>query len=145
MKHAPVPSALLLLTLGLCLQGAHAAQTIYKCGSSYSQTPCPDGSALSLDDRRDPAQKRQTDEAVKRDAQLAREMEQQRLSQEKANQRRPGNQARSEAAATSQPAPKSELVLTPKKMKVKHQKPDQFVAEIPGSKPEVTRKPAPKK
>lgn len=58
------------------------AQNTYRCGNSYSQTPCPGGVAIDATDARTQAQKAQTDQASKRDAQIAAAMEKARLQQE---------------------------------------------------------------
>lgn len=58
------------------------AQTTYRCGDSYSQTPCPGGVIIDTTDKRTHAQKVQTDMASKRDAQTAAAMEKARLQQE---------------------------------------------------------------
>ena len=47
------------------------AQNIYKCGSSYSQTPCAGGQVLNVDDARSPAQQQQTQEATNNAKKLA--------------------------------------------------------------------------
>lgn len=58
------------------------AQNTYRCGDSYSQTPCPGGVILDTADKRTHAQKVQTDKASQRDAQIADAMEKARLQQE---------------------------------------------------------------
>ena len=58
------------------------AQVSYKCGNSYSQTPCPDAAVLNNADQRTNAQKAQADLATQRDARLANTMEKARLQQE---------------------------------------------------------------
>jgi len=58
------------------------AQKVYKCGSSYSQVPCPAGTVIEVDDARSAGQKKQTDDAARRDARLADDMEKARLKQD---------------------------------------------------------------
>ena len=58
------------------------AQNTYRCGDSYSQTPCPGGVIIDTTDKRTQAQKVQTDKASQRDAQIAAAMEKARLQQE---------------------------------------------------------------
>jgi hypothetical protein len=77
------------LTLTAALLFAFAAlsslatgQVSYNCGSSYSQTPCPDAVVLDKTDQRTSAQKAQADLATQRDARLANTMEKARLQQE---------------------------------------------------------------
>lgn len=117
-----------------------AAEDIYKCGSTYSQTPCPDGKLLNIDDARDPKQKKQIDAATRSDTKLASTMEKDRLTQERDVQPAPlphGVKAKS-AATTALPP----TTITPKRIKSKPYKPAAFIAQIPGSerKPEKTKK-----
>jgi len=64
-----------------------AAATLYRCGpvgNAYSQTPCPDGQRMDVDDARTPEQHRQAHllAAQTRDQALA--LERERLAQEAA-------------------------------------------------------------
>lgn len=89
----------------ICLASPMAgAQTVYRCGSSYSQSPCPAGVPLVVDDPRSAQQKQETDAAVKRDAKTADGMEKSRLKQEALD--RPAQLAAARAAqkaATQKP------------------------------------------
>ena len=86
-------STLALLFIAACtLQAPAQAQTAYRCGNSYSQTPCPSGKAVDISDGRNDAQKAQTDTATQRDQRTGNSMEQARLKQEE-NQRRSLNAA----------------------------------------------------
>ncbi len=58
------------------------AQQMYRCGNSYSQSPCPGGSVVEGAAPSSPEQKRQADAATQRDAQAADRMEQERLRAE---------------------------------------------------------------
>jgi len=112
-----------------------AAEDVYKCGSTYSQTPCPDGKLLNIDDARDPTQKKQIDAATRSDAKLGSALEKERLTQERDVQPTPlpsGVKAKAKAkgAATTAPSP---TILTPKRIKPKPYKPQAFTALIPGS------------
>ncbi len=62
--------------------GLATAQTAYRCGNSYSQSPCANGTAVDIADPRSAAQKRDTDEAVRRNAQAADAMEKTRMKEE---------------------------------------------------------------
>ena len=59
-----------------------AAQSVYRCGSNYSQTPCPDAAVVDVEDTRSKAQKTESDARVRRDATLADAMEKNRLQEE---------------------------------------------------------------
>lgn len=71
----------------LCLVAAAAvstwaaAQTIYKCGDSYGQQPCPGAVIIDAADQRTSDQKKQTDLATARIAQSADAMEKARIKQ----------------------------------------------------------------
>lgn len=60
-----------------------AAQTVYRCGGSYSDEPCPGATIVSAADPRNPEQQAQTEAATLRDARTARLMEQARLKTER--------------------------------------------------------------
>lgn len=76
-----IPRALLLLA-SIAVSSAAAAQTAYKCGSSYSQTPCAGGVAIDTSDPRSGEQKKQADLATERDMRTADAMEQSRIERE---------------------------------------------------------------
>ncbi len=132
--------AMVFISLCLTMPGLQA-QTIYKCGNSYSQVPCPGASALNLNDAREPAQKLQTDDATRRDAKLAKELVQNRTTQEKLAQTPPPAAI---PAATPMATPSTNnvaSVITPKRIQPKHKKPAAFVALVPGTeKPPVKKK-----
>ena len=58
-------------------------QTIYKCGTVYSQQPCPGAVTFDASDSRTPAQKAQADAAAVDAAKSATKMEKDRLALEK--------------------------------------------------------------
>ncbi len=58
------------------------AENVYRCGNSYSQTPCPDGKTMEVQDTRTSAQKAQTDAATQRTTSAADAMERERLQKE---------------------------------------------------------------
>lgn len=130
---------MLLVVLCAASSGLQA-QNIYKCGNSYSQTPCPGASTLNLNDAREPAQKLQTDDATRRDANSAEGLEKTRLAQEAAARvRLPA------AQPVTVPAPKQNAnnvvsKITPKRIKPKYHKPDAFIALVPGSDKKPVKK-----
>jgi len=74
---------LVLPTLvGLSMSLAATAQTVYRCGNSYSQTPCAGGTAVSTDDSRTDAQRAAAREGLSRDKALAKELETDRRKDE---------------------------------------------------------------
>ena len=86
------------LGLALALASAQlAAQTLYRCGNEYRDTPCPNAIALDARDPRTPAQSAQTQRQTAKDAALAQQMETSRLQAEAAAKRLQA-QAQREAA-----------------------------------------------
>jgi hypothetical protein len=71
------PAALLLALSALWLPAQ--ADTVYRCGESYSNSPCAGATVVATDDARSAAQRADTQAAVKRDAALAQAMEKDRL------------------------------------------------------------------
>ena len=59
------------------------AQTTYKCGNSYSETPCADGKVVPAQDSRTVEQIRQAKETAKRQKVAASDFEKDRIKQEK--------------------------------------------------------------
>lgn len=77
-----------VLLFGMMLgAGAVQAQTIYRCGNSYSQMPCSGGQLVEAQDNRDRAQKQQAEAAVHRDMKAAQQLEKQRVQQDAAHAR----------------------------------------------------------
>lgn len=98
-----------------CLTGVAPAQTIYRCGTTYSDTPCAQAVAVPTADPRTPAQKAQTDEATTRSANLAGQLEKARRADEAAAQERTQAQALS-ASPTAKAAPKPQAGELPEKV-----------------------------
>ena len=124
-----------------------SAENIYKCGNTYSQTPCLGGQSLSVDDSRDPLQKKQQDAATQRDIELAKDLEKTRLATEQSLQttktKRPPT---AKAHPTKVQASKEVIVLIkPKRLKQKYDKPPAFIALVPGSDHHSAPKKASKK
>ena len=82
-----------ILILTLCLGAwsvATRAQTIYRCGNSYSHTPCAGGSAMPTEpspDKSAEQARRAQDANTRRDMRLAGELEKNRLREEAAQAR----------------------------------------------------------
>ena len=87
MKHTP--RTLFIAALSGCLwltaTVAHGQQ-VYKCGSTYSQTPCANAEALDVQDPRSAQQKRVMDKQTVQANQLAGQMQRERQRQEQKDQ-----------------------------------------------------------
>ena len=59
---------------------AHAA--VYRCGTSYQDTPCAGGSTIEAEDPRSPQQQSEAARAVQKDAAMAETLRKQRVQQE---------------------------------------------------------------
>jgi hypothetical protein len=91
--------ALALLALLPLLVQAAPPQTVYRCGPDgrvYSQTPCADGKALSVDDPRSASQQKASREVSARDAEQAKKLADERRQREE--------EAKGQAAAGIKPA-----------------------------------------
>ena len=73
-------NAIVLIAIYALSTGATAKIT-YKCGDSYSQTPCPGAVVIDIADDRTAEQKLQADSATGRDARIAEAMRKTRLEQ----------------------------------------------------------------
>lgn len=121
----------------LALTAVARAETIYRCGSTYSQTPCTDGKQLDIDDSRDPSRKKEVDAATRRDKQLANQLERERLLRDKAAVSALTKSAQAKKAAPAAVALTSSdttaTLITPKRPKPALYKPKGFNAVVPGS------------
>jgi len=64
-----------------------SAQTVYRCGSSYSQTPCPGGNTIDAADSRTPEQRKAHEASVRHEKRAGDTLEKTRLKEEAAAQR----------------------------------------------------------
>jgi hypothetical protein len=98
--------AVLLLSVVVASQAA--AQTTYRCGNSYSQQPCPGGSAVDASDSRTPEQRKAHELSTKNEKRAADTLEKNRLKDE-AGATRAAEQAdksqRAAEKAAQKPAP----------------------------------------
>jgi hypothetical protein len=130
MQKLTLPALFLIAACALSM-GA-SAQNTYKCGNSYSQTPCPGAVALDTRDPRDGAQKTQADLATVRDAKAAEAMAAARRQQEKTDLQANTPQITSPtpAAGSNDGAPSS----TPPRQLKKRKGTTYFTAQVPGEK-----------
>lgn len=87
---------------------AAAAGPIYRCGKTYSQTPCPNGTLVDAADPRTTAQRAQAKREVAREKRLAAQMESDRRAREAASaasQAGTAGPATAASAAALAPAP----------------------------------------
>ncbi|MEK9803190.1 MAG: hypothetical protein VW475_07305 [Curvibacter sp.] len=77
------PSRLLMILVLACGTVAQA-QTVYRCGNSYSQTPCPGGSTVDATDSRTPEQRKAHEASVRQEKRAGDALEKNRLKEESA-------------------------------------------------------------
>lgn len=97
------------------------AATIYRCGpigNAYSQTPCPDGSHLKVDDSRTPEQHSQARLLAANTRDLGNALERERLDKEAAFQPPRAGSLSAPATAQFSDKPQRPKVLRIKKMRV---------------------------
>lgn len=116
--------------------GAIAQKIVYRCGTTYSQTPCDGAVPVNADDARSKTDKLEADKATQRDMQRAKDMEKVRLKEEK--EALAQGKAASKTATKDAAKPKSEPDEGDKK-KSRHKKkePEFFTAK---SAPEGKKK-----
>lgn len=108
-----------------------AGSNVYKCGSTYSQTPCDGAVAVQVDDARSKEQKLQSDAATVQQGKTANAMEKARLKQEAqaAAQSKPTKPS-TKAAAKAPSKPQADTgVLASKNSKGKKKEPEFFTAK----------------
>jgi hypothetical protein len=128
------PIALLLAVAGATAQ---AAGPVYRCGSSYSQTPCPGGRQVEAGDPRTAAQRAEARRIAAAERTAARKAEQERLAAEKKQRGEPAIASLGPTAATAPAKSAGKSAGTEKskrKAKSKDDKGAPFTAVVPGSK-----------
>jgi hypothetical protein len=110
MKPLPCVAATALLALVGAVVQAAPPQTVYRCGPDgriYSQTPCADGKALSVDDPRSTSQQKAARDVAGRDAEQARKLAEERRQREAA--------AKEQQAAGFKTAPVADAASAPQR------------------------------
>jgi hypothetical protein len=72
------------LSLTMTALAAHAGPPVYRCGSTYSQVPCPEGRVVEATDPRSAAQRAEARRVAALERQQATQMERDRHEQEAA-------------------------------------------------------------
>jgi hypothetical protein len=102
------PLTVALIFVASCAMSMRASgqNVVYRCGSSYSQTPCAGGVVVEANDARSQADKAAADKATARDMKQANAMEKTRIREEKAGLEHARSEAK-ERGATRQAADKN--------------------------------------
>jgi hypothetical protein len=115
-----------LILATLALAAPAQAQTVYRCGSSYSQQPCPGGQPVAAADAPSPADAARASGNAAADMKRAEAMEKARLAQEKNAPKAIIIGPQTPAVADAKPAKQAK--------KAKAGKPEPFTAVVPGAK-----------
>lgn len=130
MNHWPL--ALLLAVAGATAQ---AAGPVYRCGSSYSQTPCPGGTLVEAGDPRTAAQRAEARRIAAAERTAARKAEQERLATERQQRKEPAIASLGPSTAASAPGKEAGKTGATGKSKRKAKGKDEpFTAVAPGSR-----------
>ena len=119
----PVAKFALILIAACAASTGAIAQKVYKCGSSYSQIPCPDGVTVEAEDARTKGQKSAATQNSKSQARQAEALEKERLKDEA--------QARAADQAWAKALHKKEPSGSKPKAKTKSKEPEYFTAKPP--------------
>jgi hypothetical protein len=88
-----------------CASATVSAAPVYRCGGgTYSQTPCPGGTMVEATDPRSAAQRAEARRVAAAERRKAREMERERLAQEKRSAKAPAIASLGPQPAVSEPA-----------------------------------------
>lgn len=101
-------AALVLLCAAAAFAGS-PPQTVYRCGPDgrvYSQTPCPDGQEVNVEDSRSAAQQRAARETAERESRSAQQLAKERQQREAA--------ARGQQPIGIKPGPPADAASAPK-------------------------------
>ena len=80
MKHITAFAIIFISSYAISTRAR--AEDVYRCGSAYSQKPCPDAVKVDVQDSRTPAQKAEADAKTQRETTQVQTMEQARQKEE---------------------------------------------------------------
>lgn len=127
--------------LMLCLAVSANAQPVYRCGSTYSQTPCPQGRIVEATDPRTAAQRAEARRTVADERRLAAEMRRERLDDQAAAKPAGASSLSGTPATPGKPASAAERGHAKKKRaSVKPAPTTDFIAVEPRSRDRPGRK-----
>lgn len=120
------------LLLALLMSTPAQSQTVYRCGNSYSQQPCPGGNPIDAVDSRTPEQRKAHEASVRHERRAADSLEKNRLKEEaaatRAAERADQAQRAADKAAQKPPA------ATPKNQRAKDRLPAYNAPATPKNK-----------
>jgi hypothetical protein len=128
---------------------AAQSQQVYRCGKTYSETPCPGAVAIDTSDTRSQTQKKASQKATQRDKQLAKELEEKRKGEDAlalagntpAADKKIQPKSAKPKKSKSHAAPSDEVIEAKAKSR-KKKKPEFFTATGPPTLKKTKQKPA---
>ena len=123
--------------------GMAAAQTVYRCGNSYTRTPCSDGQALDIGDPRSSAQRAEAQRVAAAEKKLGDSMERDRRQAEAEARPAgpvslgPSRPASAAGAKKAHPAGKGKKHRSTSDAEAR----GDFVARVPGSDHQASTRP----
>lgn len=140
MKKLQNPLFLALFLIAACAVPTGSwGQKVYRCGATYSQTPCPDAVVIDAEDARSKAQKTQTDQATSRDVKTANTLEKAHLKEEEKAAARSQTVTNGGKSSTAKSKNKTEKTVQKKAKKKKE--PEFFTAKAASEKTKEPSKP----
>ncbi len=130
MKINTIFATVFIAACAICTDAS--AQKVYKCGASYSQTPCPDAVTIHAEDTRSQAQQIDSKKVIARDVAAANAVEKARLKEEKIAAKQMQSDTPKDHAINSKGKEKTDL--KEKKKTTKKKGAEFFTATPPGGK-----------
>lgn len=116
-----------LALIGIVAFAPVQGQTVYRCGQSYSNEPCPQGRAIDVQDTRTEAQRAESVASHERQGMMADQLAEQRVREEAAS-------PTGVAGINGHRASADTLQEKPKAKKRKSRDHEDYTAAIPGSR-----------
>jgi hypothetical protein len=131
-RMARAAAILIVASTAATFVASAAAAPIYRCGQTYTQTPCPGGRLVDSSDPRTAAQRAEAKRVAEREKKLAAQMERERVAKEKAA--KPASANGFDARAAPAPEAASTPAKAKKRSKSKSAAGKDFVALEPAGK-----------
>nr|WP_295772013.1 hypothetical protein [Rhodoferax sp.] len=149
MKHISAYAIIFIASYSISTRAG--AEEVYRCGSTYSQKPCPDAVKVDVQDSRTPAQKAEADAKTQRETaqvhaiEKARQKEeaQQRTAQAKlaaADAKKAAARPRTKASAPTTEGAHASAGKGKKKTSKTKKEPEFFVASAAADRPKAPAK-----
>ena len=141
-RKPPLTHVALFFIAILSITTGTLAQSTYKCGNTYSATPCTGGAAIDTADTRTSQQRAQSEAATSKAAKAGEAMEKSRLTQERAHAKAQADSVGAGATVISAQNPGQDASEPISKAEAKKKKnaPEYFTAQVTGEKKAKAKK-----